>query len=35
VLVLTAPGEVKKQGLATPRMIELGQKESEVLWVRL
>ena len=35
VLVRTAPGIVKKYGLATPRMIEHGQKESVVLLVRV
>ena len=35
VLVLTAHGVVKKYGLATPRMIEPGQKESVVLLVRV
>ena len=31
VLVLTAHGEDMKYSLTTPRMIEPGQKESEVL----
>ena len=35
VLVRTAPGVVKKYGLATPRMIELGQKDSVVLLERV
>ena len=35
VLVLTAPGEDMKYGLTTPRMIEPGQKEREVLWARM
>jgi hypothetical protein len=35
MLVLTAHGEDIKYGLTTPRMIEPGQKEREVLWVRL
>jgi hypothetical protein len=35
VLVRTAPGVVRKYGLATPRMIEPGQKDSVVLLERV
>ena len=35
VFARTAPGVVKKYGLATPRMIEHGQKDSVVLLERV
>ncbi len=35
VFVRTAPGVIRKYGLATPRMIEPGQKDSVVLLERV